>query len=356
MISYDSLPSVGRYEFRYAEPQAYFAWTLFLCFSQSDLNDSWYCSGSGGSKLLVRPLLHARKAELVQLCQEQKIPFCTDPTNADTRYIRNRIRKLLSAHPGNKDSSRPMMTSHLRSRTGSMESSQIPSRCFPALSGKERDTGAKRATDAFTVESMARRDDISGVESRSCDPDLVSDLLRLNQVCNIVKAINEQRAIEVVQQMLQKGNEWRQRRAEGQARTQADAEVQNLSATRSAVDMPNFKDGFKGSLLPVPPSSERIAAECAAPGTSTTQGFSLPMPERKDWLSDGTFISLQPLRGCTHSLGVRIVCILFKVSSTCVCHWYPVDADLHRSALASMNHYWRSLSWKNAMQVDKTNN
>ena len=122
--------------------------------------------------------------------------------------------------------------------------------------------------------------------------------------------------------MLQKGNEWRQRRAEGQARTQADAEVQNLSATRSAVDMPNFKGGFKGSLLPVPPSSEGIAAEWAAPGTSTAQGVSLPMPERKDWLSDGSFISLQPLRGCTDSLGVRIVCILFKVSSTCVCHWY----------------------------------
>lgn len=41
---------------------------------------------------LIRPLLFARKDQLVQYCQEKGIPFAVDETNADTGYSRNRVR------------------------------------------------------------------------------------------------------------------------------------------------------------------------------------------------------------------------------------------------------------------------
>ena len=41
---------------------------------------------------LARPLLGFSKAEILTYCQEQKLNFVTDSTNADTTYARNRIR------------------------------------------------------------------------------------------------------------------------------------------------------------------------------------------------------------------------------------------------------------------------
>lgn len=45
-----------------------------------------------GPGLLLRPFLAATKADLARLCADAGITPCTDATNADTRYTRNRIR------------------------------------------------------------------------------------------------------------------------------------------------------------------------------------------------------------------------------------------------------------------------
>ena len=47
---------------------------------------------SFGEGYLVRPLLGFSKAEILTYCQENKLSFVTDSTNADTTYARNNIR------------------------------------------------------------------------------------------------------------------------------------------------------------------------------------------------------------------------------------------------------------------------
>lgn len=44
---------------------------------------------------LFRPLLHETKSQLISFLKEQNIPFCTDSSNHDTRFLRNRIRMEL---------------------------------------------------------------------------------------------------------------------------------------------------------------------------------------------------------------------------------------------------------------------
>lgn len=44
---------------------------------------------------IIRPLLNVRKDEILDYVRDEKIPFVVDSTNEDTRYIRNRIRKIL---------------------------------------------------------------------------------------------------------------------------------------------------------------------------------------------------------------------------------------------------------------------
>lgn len=43
----------------------------------------------------MRLLLHARKAELVQLCREKGLQWVEDPTNRDTNFIRNLLRRRI---------------------------------------------------------------------------------------------------------------------------------------------------------------------------------------------------------------------------------------------------------------------
>lgn len=60
--------------------------------------------GSGGSGLasmrvvagdIIRPLLGVSRAEVVDHLRSQKLSFCEDPTNADTHWMRNRVRHEL---------------------------------------------------------------------------------------------------------------------------------------------------------------------------------------------------------------------------------------------------------------------
>lgn len=43
-------------------------------------------------KTLVRPLLEAKKSDILEYCSENGVSFVTDSTNADTAYLRNAIR------------------------------------------------------------------------------------------------------------------------------------------------------------------------------------------------------------------------------------------------------------------------
>ncbi len=46
--------------------------------------------------LLVRPLLGVPKAELIAYCEQNGVPFVSDPGNLDIRYGRTRMRQLMS--------------------------------------------------------------------------------------------------------------------------------------------------------------------------------------------------------------------------------------------------------------------
>ncbi|HBH26874.1 MAG TPA: tRNA lysidine(34) synthetase TilS [Rhodospirillaceae bacterium] len=49
---------------------------------------------------LVRPLLAARKADLLALCAQQGVPFVRDPSNASLRFARVRLRSALEVEGG----------------------------------------------------------------------------------------------------------------------------------------------------------------------------------------------------------------------------------------------------------------
>ncbi len=48
-----------------------------------------------GEVEVLRPLLYCRKADLVAFLRENHIPFCRDKSNADTVFMRNRVRRKL---------------------------------------------------------------------------------------------------------------------------------------------------------------------------------------------------------------------------------------------------------------------
>ena len=51
----------------------------------------------GSGVTLLRPLLHARKADLIAYCAAHALPTASDPTNADPAYARTAARALLAA-------------------------------------------------------------------------------------------------------------------------------------------------------------------------------------------------------------------------------------------------------------------
>ncbi len=53
----------------------------------------------GGGVAVARPLLAARKADLVALCEAESLAFIDDPTNRDPAYDRTAARALLAATP-----------------------------------------------------------------------------------------------------------------------------------------------------------------------------------------------------------------------------------------------------------------
>jgi tRNA(Ile)-lysidine synthase len=53
--------------------------------------------GTGGSVMLVRPLLNVPKARLIATLRQAGIGYADDPSNVDPRYTRARFRKLMPA-------------------------------------------------------------------------------------------------------------------------------------------------------------------------------------------------------------------------------------------------------------------
>ncbi len=49
----------------------------------------------GESKALVRPLLRCRRADVMAHLQRHGVPYCEDPSNQDTRFMRVRVRHQL---------------------------------------------------------------------------------------------------------------------------------------------------------------------------------------------------------------------------------------------------------------------
>ncbi len=47
---------------------------------------------------IVRPMLDFNKKQILEVCREENIEFCTDETNSDTSYTRNNIRHVVLPH------------------------------------------------------------------------------------------------------------------------------------------------------------------------------------------------------------------------------------------------------------------
>ncbi len=54
------------------------------------------CRELADGLLLVRPLLHAKKEDILSYCAQNNISFVTDSTNSDTNYTRNYIRSEIT--------------------------------------------------------------------------------------------------------------------------------------------------------------------------------------------------------------------------------------------------------------------
>jgi tRNA(Ile)-lysidine synthase len=53
----------------------------------------------GTGRMILRPLLTWRRAELRAIVETAELPFVTDPSNTDSRYDRTRVRTLLADNP-----------------------------------------------------------------------------------------------------------------------------------------------------------------------------------------------------------------------------------------------------------------
>lgn len=86
---------------------------------------------------IVRPFLLTPKQDLVDWCHRKKVPYVNDPSNADTKYSRNRIRhnimpEALKVNPG----LLTVVRKHLLASFGELNDDSIPnsgmSAFFPA--------------------------------------------------------------------------------------------------------------------------------------------------------------------------------------------------------------------------------
>lgn len=109
-----------RYEFfdRFRNSRAFFLpeqtrAPIITCHHLDDAVETWIFSALHGNPKLIpirrdhyiRPLLLTRKQVLEDWCDRKRVPYVVDPSNADTRFMRNYIRselmpKALQVNPG----------------------------------------------------------------------------------------------------------------------------------------------------------------------------------------------------------------------------------------------------------------
>ena len=86
---------------------------VVTCHHLDDAVETWiFTSLHGQSRLIphsrdqfIRPFLASRKEPLISWCDSRSVPFANDPSNLDTKYMRNYIRhillpKALDVNPG----------------------------------------------------------------------------------------------------------------------------------------------------------------------------------------------------------------------------------------------------------------
>lgn len=116
---------------------------------------------------LLRPLLDARKAELMQLCHELGLEYAEDPTNMDPSFQRNRFRHLLLSSPD--------------------FDSQIDSDEFPPYVDHENFRDDEYGRDC-------------GGDATPCDvPFILDDILRLQRLCARVSTRQQKEASQLLQ-------------------------------------------------------------------------------------------------------------------------------------------------------------
>jgi len=100
-----------RYEF--FESYSFLNCPIITCHNLDDVMETWtFTSIHGKSRLIpykrkniIRPFLITPKRELLLWCHNKNVPYVNDPSNVDTRYMRNFIRleimpKILHVNPG----------------------------------------------------------------------------------------------------------------------------------------------------------------------------------------------------------------------------------------------------------------
>ena len=129
---------------------------------------------------MVRPLLRVHKQELEEYCRGQGLPFVVDPTNSELSFHRNRIRHVLHSVPGPGSpaaESMSMISSSQGSDNGSMQGGDART----SISSTSSSSGSTCGEAGSLVEG-------------SSVPQVVQDILRLQNRCAAVAAIQWQQA------------------------------------------------------------------------------------------------------------------------------------------------------------------
>lgn len=76
---------------------------IITCHHLDDVVETWIFTALNGNPFLIpikrgqfiRPFLTTRRSEFTDWCDRKDVPFVNDPSNEDTKYMRNFIRKEL---------------------------------------------------------------------------------------------------------------------------------------------------------------------------------------------------------------------------------------------------------------------
>ena len=99
---------------------------------------------------LLRPLIRARKRDVVLHLERHRLPFATDPSNSDRRYLRVRVRDELMPLL---ETFEPQVVGHLNALADQLSLGQVP----PVLDGSGRRVPLNRAHVAAIRRAQSHR-------------------------------------------------------------------------------------------------------------------------------------------------------------------------------------------------------